>query len=73
MRNMSRDLSHTIRRSVERPDAAPPWLVTHDGHAADPGRLVWQATGLPLPGGLLREALTTYRHAQPTPRHIARC
>jgi hypothetical protein len=73
MRNMSRDLSHTIRRSVERPDAAPSWPVTPCCHVTDPGRLVWQATGLPLPGGLLREALTTYRHAHPTPRHIARC
>ena len=73
MLNMSRDLSHKIRRSVERPDFAPPCPVTPYCHVADPFRMVWEATCLPLPGGLHRGTLTTSRHSYPTPRHAAHC
>ena len=73
MLNMSRDLSHKNRRSVERPDSAPPWPVTPCCRVADPFKMAWKATGLPLPGGLRRERLTTSRHSNPTPRPIAHC
>ncbi len=73
MLNMSRNLSHKIRRRVERPDSAPSWPVTPCCHVADPFRMVWKAACLPLPGGLRHERLTTSRHSHPTPRHIAHC